>query len=177
MQNKPTPAQKGILDAMQNGCVLTRTISTKYVPFNMNPEHSGTLRNPHVYHTVITKNILLSTIKAMEAKGLIAEERRYMSGSGTWGEHETETWCIIYKTIEQKPPYFAKGTMVTRKGEIYDVGMTLDDTWQRYDGNGYYNKVRWQGSEYTSTVRADRLRLAEYVSLQEKQVVREVSNA
>lgn len=164
MTTKPTTAQKAILEAMQNGCVLTRTISTKYVPFNGNPEHSGTLRNPHVYHAVITKNILLSTIKAMEAKGLIAEERRYMSGSGTWEEHETETWCIIYKLADadKKPdhPHWTKGTLVTRIDKPHSVGRCLDDTYQSYDGNSWYNHVLWLDSIYTSIIRADRLKQA-----------------
>jgi hypothetical protein len=161
MVGKPTPAQQAILDGMKQGHVLSRTIDTKYVPFNMNLEHSGDLRSPHVHHVFSTRTIRLSTIKSMEAKGLIAEESRYMSSSGTWGEHETETWCIHYKVVEQKPPFFAKGAQVVRLGESYDIGVTLDDTWVRHDGNGYYNRVRWSGSSYVSTVRADRLKQTE----------------
>lgn len=92
---KITPAQKAILEAMQKGRVLSRTISTKYVPFEGNPEHSGTLYDPH--YTRYWKTILVSTIKAMEAKGLIVENNRYVCSTGSWGEHETEEWCIIYK--------------------------------------------------------------------------------
>lgn len=97
MVMKITTAQQQIIDAMQKGSVLSRTVSTKYVPFNMNPEHSGRLRNPRVHHVFSDKNILVSTIKAMETKGLIAEESRYVCSSGYIGEHETEMWCINYK--------------------------------------------------------------------------------
>lgn len=95
--SNPTPAQKAILDAMQKGSVLTRTISTKYIGFIANPEHSGTLRNPHVHHIYASRTILVSTIKAMEAKGLIAEAHRYICSQGFDGKHEMETWCINYK--------------------------------------------------------------------------------
>jgi hypothetical protein len=97
--SKPTPAQQQIIDQMQNGYVLSSTLSTKYVPFNMNPEHGGTLRHRDYFDTRRDKNILQSTIKVMLTKSFIAEESRYVCSSGTWEGHETETWNINYKLI------------------------------------------------------------------------------
>lgn len=94
--NKPTPAQQHILNMMQQGYVLSSTLDTKYLPFNMKPEHSGTLRHPSLFDIRRDKTIIISTIKAMLAKGFIAEQSRYICSSGTWGGHETETWCIRY---------------------------------------------------------------------------------
>jgi hypothetical protein len=95
--SKPTFAQQLILNKMSQGHVLSSMLDTKYCPFGMNAENGGNLRNPHVHHTISTKTILISTIKALLAKKLIVEKNRYICSSGTWGNHETETWCINYK--------------------------------------------------------------------------------
>jgi hypothetical protein len=160
---KISPAQQSIIDQMEQGHVLYSMLSTKYLPFDMNPEHGGTLRDPNVHHTISTRTILISTIKAMLAKGLIVEENRYICSSGTWDKHETETWCITYQlppdeVISDAPPHWTRGTVLTRKGNSHSIGVAMDDTWLRWDGNGYYNRVRWEGSGYVSTVRADRLK-------------------
>lgn len=95
MTTKPTPAQKSILDLMQKGHVLSSGLETKYRPFDMPPEFGGYLHHPHTDRW--SKTILISTIKAMLAKGLIAEDNRYICSFGTEDGHETETWRINYK--------------------------------------------------------------------------------
>lgn len=92
-QTKITPAQKHILDQMRRGYVLASSLSTKYIPFNMPAEHGGILLNAA---TCQMKPVLLSTIKAMLAKRLIIEEKRFSSEGFADGQ-ETETWHICYK--------------------------------------------------------------------------------
>lgn len=98
---KPTPAQKSILDLMQKGHVLSSELHTKYWPLGMALESGGHLRHPN-YDPRWQKTILVSTIKAMLAKGLIAEDSRYICSQGNWGGRETETWRIHYKVAEQE---------------------------------------------------------------------------
>lgn len=161
MTTKTTPAQQHILDLMQKGHVLSSQLETKYRPFDMPSEFGGYLRHPHTDRC--SKTVLVSTIKAMLARGLIVESNRYIGSSGTDDGHETETWCIHYK-INTEPsethPHWPAGAKVMRRGGTLDIGTTLDETWQNWNGVGFFNHVRWEGSGYTSTVRADRLKEA-----------------
>jgi hypothetical protein len=91
---KITSAQQQILNQMRRGYALISHMDTKYRSFNMPAEHGGYLLNTA---SCAMKPVLLSTIKAMLGKNLIAEEKRYVSSDGFCGEHQTERWRIHYK--------------------------------------------------------------------------------
>jgi hypothetical protein len=161
--SKISPAQQRIIDMMEEGMELSSHLS---LIAGETQHRFADITNPDGRYTAC-KNVHIATIDAMLEKSLIVERKRWISSTGEWYGKPHESWRIVYQLPPDKEPseechHWPAGAKVVRKGsKDQDTGVTLDETWQNWNGKGHFNRVRWQGSGYTSTVRADRLKRAE----------------
>lgn len=159
---KISSAQQRIIDAMEEGMILSSTES--FVDEALEYRFADICKPNSVTYC---KNVHIATIDAMLKKSLIVEKDRWISSIGEAQGKPAKSWHIVYQlpplNTEQPEtcPHWPAGAKVMRKSGKLDIGVTLDETWQNWDGNGYFNKVRWEGSRVTTTIRADRLKPAQ----------------